>query len=68
MAASGAPETVMACLKPAAMESTPTSTATTPAMPMTVAATAPRRCGMLSSPNFVMEAIWEIQLMGPAMG
>jgi hypothetical protein len=34
---------------------------------MTVAATAPRRCGMLSNPNFVMETIWENQLMGPAI-
>ena len=57
----------MACRKPAAMESTPTSTATTPAMPMIVAVTAPRRCGMLIKPNFVMEAIWESQLMGPAI-
>ena len=67
MAVSGEPETVMACLKPAAMESTPTSTATTPAMPMTVAATAPRRCGMLINPNLVMEAICESQFMGPVM-
>ena len=67
MAPSGAPETVMACRKPAAMESTPTSTATTPAMPMTVAATAPRRCGRLNNPNFVMDAICENQLMGPAI-
>ena len=67
IAPSGDPETAMACRKPAAMESTPTSTATTPAMPMTVAATAPRRCGRLSSPNFVIEPICENQLMGPAM-
>jgi len=57
MAVSGVPEAVIACLKPAAMESTPTSTATTPAMPIAAAATAPRRRGMLSSPNFVMEPI-----------
>ena len=67
IAPSGEPETVMACLKPAAMESTPTSTATTPAMPMTVAATAPRRCGRLINPNLVTEAICENQLMGPAI-
>jgi hypothetical protein len=36
-------------------------------MPKTVAATVPRRCGMLSSPNFVMDPIWEIQLRGPAI-
>ena len=65
IAPSGDPETVMACRKPAAMESTPTSTATTPAMPMTVAATAPRRCGRLSNPNFVIEPICENQLRGP---
>jgi hypothetical protein len=36
-------------------------------MPMTVAATAPRRCGRLISPNFVTDAICENQLMGPAI-
>jgi hypothetical protein len=36
-------------------------------MPNTVAATVPRRCGMLSNPNFVMDPIWENQLMGPAI-
>ena len=34
IATSGAPDTVIARRKPAAMESTPTSTPTTPAMPM----------------------------------
>ncbi len=65
IAPSGAAETVIACLNPAAMDNTPTSTATTPAMPMTVAATAPRRCGRLIRPNLVMEPICESQLMGP---
>ena len=60
-------ETFMACLNPAAMERTPTSTATTPAMPMAAAATAPRRWGMLMSPNFVIEAICRSQLTGPLM-
>src|ERR1019366_8050316 len=67
MAASGEPDTVMACLNPAAMDRTPTSTATTPAMPMIVAVAAPRRCGMLINPNLVMDPAWESQLMGPAM-
>src|SRR5207245_7649179 len=45
----------------------PTSTATTPAMPNTAAATAPRRWGIVNRPNFVTEAVWENQLSGPAM-
>ena len=51
----------MAWRKPAAMDNTPTSTATTPAIPMTVAATAPRRCGRLINPNFVIEATCDNQ-------
>ncbi len=57
MAASGDPEAVIARRNPAAIESTPTSTSTTPAMPMIVAMTEPRRCGTLNRPNFVMEPI-----------
>ena len=64
---SGEPEACITRRKPAAIESTPTSTVTTPAMPMTAAATEPRRCGIPSRPNFVTEAIWENQLSGPAM-
>ena len=45
IAASGEPEAVMACWKPTPIESTPTRTATTPAMPMTAAATEPRPLG-----------------------
>ncbi len=67
MAESGVAEAIITRWKPAAMESTPTSTATTPAMPQTAAATEPSRCGMLSRPNFVTEATWEFQLMKPAM-
>ena len=57
IATSGEAEEVMVFLKPAAMESTPTSTPTTPAMPMTAAATDPRRWPMPSSPNLVTDAI-----------
>ena len=39
-----------------------TSTATTPTIPKSAAVTEPRRCGMLSNPNFTTEAIWENQL------
>ena len=67
MAASGEPEAVMAFLNPTPIESTPTSTATTPAMPITAAATEPSRCGMLSKPNLLTEATCESQLMGPAI-
>src|ERR1035441_7162159 len=65
IAPSGEPETVMACLNPAAMESTPTSTPTTPAMPTIVAAAEPRRCGRLNNPNLVMLVTFESQFMGP---
>jgi hypothetical protein len=67
IAASGEPEAVMAFWNPAPIERTPTRTATTPAMPMTAAATDPRRCGMLSKPNLLTETICESQLMGPDM-
>jgi len=48
------------------MESTPTSTATTPAMPMTVARDRATPLRNAQQPNFVMETICENQLMGPA--
>src|ERR1035441_8749116 len=67
IAASGEPEAVMAFSKPTPMESTPTRTATTPAMPMTAAATDPRRCGMLSKPNLLTEATCESPVMGALM-
>ena len=66
-AASGEPDAAIVRRKPAAMDSTPTSTVTTPAMPMTAAPTEPRRCGMPSRPNLVTEAICDSQLIGPAM-
>ena len=68
MAASGEPEAVRALRKPTPIESTPTRTATTPAMPKTAAATEPRRCGMLSKPNLLTAATCESQLMGPDIG
>src|SRR5438477_9329891 len=66
-AVSGEPDTVIARRNPCAMESTPTNTATTPAIPNTASATAPRRWGMVNKPNFVTEAVCEIQLNGPPM-
>ena len=64
IAASGEPEAVSVLWKPTPIDSTPTSTATTPAMPNTAAATEPRRCGMLSRPNLLTEATCESQLIG----
>src|ERR1051326_3653338 len=67
IAASGEPEAAMARRKPTAMDSTPTSTATTPATPNTAAATEPRRCGILRTPKVVIAPTCESQLTGPAM-
>ena len=41
------PPVVMACRNPCAIERTPTNTTTTPAMPSTETAEAPKRCGTL---------------------
>jgi len=68
IAESGDPEEVIARRNPTRMDSTPTNTVTTPAIPTTDAATEPRRWGTLNSPNAVTEPTWENQLAGPAIG
>jgi hypothetical protein len=55
-AAAGEPPVVMARRNPWAMDSIPTSTATTPAMPKTAAAAAPLRSGRLDKLNRVSTA------------
>src|ERR1035441_3101458 len=67
MALSSEPEAVMARVKPTAMERMPTRTATTPAMPMTVAMTAPRRRGALINPKRVTAATCNSHVQGPVI-
>ena len=62
MARSGEPDAVSALLNPSAIESTPTNTPTTPAMPKTVAMAAPLRSGTLSKLKRVTAKICESQL------
>src|SRR5437763_229360 len=62
IAESGELEAAIVRLNPAAIESTPTSTPTTPTIPKRAAATEPRRCGKLNRPNLATDIICEIQL------
>src|SRR2546422_7652090 len=67
-ARSTAPVSVIVRRNPWAIESTPTNTSTTPAMPKAAASDEPLRCGTVRIANAVTVAICISQLRRPAMG
>ena len=52
-AVSGLPEAFITALKPCAIDNTPTSTATTPAIPKSAAAEEPLRCQIVRRLNWI---------------
>src|SRR5580658_720488 len=63
IARSGRPAFLIVWLKPTAIARTETSTATTPAMPMTMTSEVPSRCGMLRRFIRVTVPIWRNRLI-----
>ena len=64
----GEPASAIAAVKPEAIESTDTSTTTTPAMPMMATPEEPRRCGMVRRFSSVTATVWLNQWnIGPSL-